>query len=361
MSRYAFALVLAACLLPWQQVNAELKAYRINSFEYYRLLDFLRLDEQIKAQIHPLRLTAVITKGNVQARLAFGEPYYFINKTKMEIKLPPVYVKSELFIPRELTEELIADFRMPIAYKFSKEKLTTVRKDIQKLPDKLDFIVLDPGHGGKDPGAPGFGGEKEKDIVLRISRRVYRALKDEFPDTRIYVTRSRDIFLDLDERSRLANKKNAKNKFGIFLSIHANSTLSPRVHGFEIFYLSTNRDNEDSRELMLRENGSDDNEFVRKLEARLMNGQIQAESKVLAIQLHNAMVESLNGVVSSRGIKRADFAVLRGSLMPSVLIETGYISNKKEVGVLKSHRFKERFTEGLIRGIRKFINERPKL
>ena len=342
-------------------LSAELKSYRINSFEYYRLIDFLRLDKDIKAQIHPLRLTALIRKNNTTVKLSFGQSFYFVNSLKMELKLPPVYVKSELFIPRELTEELIADFRMPIEYRFTQEKLKAVAKKKLQLPEKLDFIVIDPGHGGKDPGAPGFGGEREKDIVLRLSRKLYRALKVAFPETRIYVTRSRDIFLDLDKRSRLANKKNTENKFGIFLSIHANSTLSPRVHGFELFYLSTNRQNEESRELMLRENGSPENKFIRKLESRLMNGQIQAESKVLAIQLHNAMVESLNGVVSSRGIKRADFAVLRGSLMPAVLVETGYISNKNEVQVLKSYRYKEKFTEGIIRGIRKFMKERPRL
>ena len=342
-------------------LSAELKSYRINSFEYYRLIDFLRLDSDIKAQIHPLRLTALIKKNNTAVRLSFGESFYFVNDLKMELKLPPVYVKSELFIPRELTEELIADFRMPIEYRFAKQKLKAVAKKRVKIPDKLDFIVIDPGHGGKDPGAPGFGGEREKDIVLRLSRNLYRALKIAFPETRIYVTRSRDIFLGLDKRSRLANKKNEANNFGIFLSIHANSTLSPRVHGFELFYLSTNRQNEESRELMLRENGGSENEFIRKLESRLMNGQIQAESKVLAIQLHNAMVGSLNGVVSSRGIKRADFAVLRGALMPAVLVETGYISNKNEVQVLKSHRYKEKFTEGIIQGIRKFIKERPRL
>ena len=69
----------------------------------------------------------------------------------MELKLPPVYVKSELFIPRELTEELIADFRMPIEYRFTKQKLKAIAKKRVKIPDKLDFIVIDPGHGGPDP------------------------------------------------------------------------------------------------------------------------------------------------------------------------------------------------------------------
>lgn len=235
-------------------------------------------------------------------------------------------------------------------------------KTTYKRKKRFDFIVLDAGHGGKDPGAFGYRGVKEKQITLKTTMAVYKVLKRKFPRTKIYLTRAGDKFKSLEYRSNVANRNSKRGRFGVFLSLHCNATLSLKTRGYEIYYLSVNPSNEESRRVMLREQGDRaDNRYVKILESILINEQIQSESKVLARQLNRAFLAHLRKHIRSRGVRRADFAVLRDSLTPAVLIEMGYITNKREAKLLQSSAYQKKFANSLADGLARFLRHRPGL
>lgn len=276
-----------------------------------------------------------------------------------------------IYFSREFVEEILTELALPVSYRFQKNNLLIVREKQREGALKLDFIFIDAGHGGKDSGALGFFDIAEKDITLSLARELKEKLSADFPQVEVSLTRSTDKFLRLEKRSEIANRrlvaratdghKNQPGKFGVFVSIHCNSTLSPRVRGFEIYYLAQNPDNKKMRELQLRENQSfEQSGYIRRLKAQLMNAQIQRESKTLARQVFKGLANHLDGMIKSRKVKKADFAVLRGSLMPAILIETGYLTNKDDLKKLKSDEYRKEFAVGVSRGIGMFLDELAK-
>lgn len=266
-----------------------------------------------------------------------------------------------VFFSREFVEEILTELSLPVSYRFQKNNLLIVREKVRDGMPKLDFIFIDAGHGGKDSGALGFFDVAEKDITLTLALDLKEKLTADFPQVAIYTTRATDKFLRLEKRSDIANKKNLPGKFGVFISIHCNSTLSPRVRGFEIYYLAQNPDNRKMREIQLRENqGFEKSSYIRRLTAQLMNAQIQRESKTLARAVFKGLSNHLDGMIKSRKVKKADFAVLRGSLMPAILIETGYLTNKDDLKKLKSDAYRKEFAAGVSRGVGAFLNELAK-
>jgi len=232
--------------------------------------------------------------------------------------------------------------------------------------DRISFIVIDPGHGGKDPGAVGKGGLEEKEITLKVARYLEKMIKSRLSDIHILVTRSDDRFIELSRRTEIANRLLKKNENGIFLSIHVNSSLSSRISGYETFFLSQNPTNEDARNTAALENNViileekskrkkslDDVDYI---EAMMITTQIQKESSALAGSIQNGLAKK-NTKFASRGVKKADFFVLRGVLMPAVLIEVGYISNKKEARYLQKENHRETIADGIAEGVAMFIKK----
>jgi N-acetylmuramoyl-L-alanine amidase len=232
--------------------------------------------------------------------------------------------------------------------------------------DRISFIVIDPGHGGKDPGAVGMGGLEEKEITLKVARYLEKMIKSRLPDIRVLVTRSDDRFVELSRRTEIANRLLKKNENGIFLSIHVNSSLSSRISGYETFFLSQNPTNEDARNTAALENNviileekskrkksRDDVDYI---EAMMITTQIQKESSALASSIQDGLAKK-NATFASRGVKKADFFVLRGVLMPATLIEIGYISNKKEAQYLKKESHREIIADGIGEGVAIFIKK----
>lgn len=278
-----------------------------------------------------------------------------------ELDEPGAIDDDGLFFSREFVEELITELRLPVAYRFKANNLLIVRaRERQSMP-KLDFVVIDAGHGGKDSGALGYFDAAEKDITLALAHAVHRQLKADFPELKVFMTRTTDKFLRLERRSELANKKIGNDKFGIFISIHCNSTLSPKVKGFEVYYLAQNSDNTALRQMMLRENlRYERSGYIRQLKSRLMNAQIQNESKKLARGVFRSLANGLDGMIKARKVKKADFAVLRGSLMPAILIETGYLTNRDDLKTLGSEAYRTAFAQGVSKGVGVFLSELAK-
>lgn len=222
-------------------------------------------------------------------------------------------------------------------------------------------VVLDAGHGGKDPGAVG-NGVKEKDITLAVTLKVGKIL-EKHNDFQVEYTRKTDKTLTLDERPKLANKVNAN----IFVSIHCNSFANPRPFGTETFVLGISRDKENlevaKREnsvIFLEENyqekyqGYDPNNPESVVGMMLLQGEYKNQSINLASSIQKDFTNRLKR--NNRGVKEAGFLVLRYCAMPSVLIELGFISNKEETAYLKSEKGQSELAESIAKAILSYKN-----
>ena len=217
-------------------------------------------------------------------------------------------------------------------------------------------VVIDPGHGGKDYGAPGYlRGVHEKKIVLQIARRLAKKVREELK-LEVILTRNGDRFLTLEERTAFANTKNAD----LFISIHTNASRDRRAYGIETYFLNLATDEEAIRVAAMENATSTKNiSDLQKILYDLMQNAKINESSRLAGYVQSAVVRHLKnkryGRVKSKGVKQAPFYVLLGAQMPSILIETGFISNSRECKRLASPKFQERLAEGIIKGIRSYI------
>ncbi|MFQ5330284.1 MAG: N-acetylmuramoyl-L-alanine amidase [Thermodesulfobacteriota bacterium] len=216
-------------------------------------------------------------------------------------------------------------------------------------------IIIDPGHGGKDPGAVGRRGLKEKDVNLKIARKLKQALKRRFKG-KIILTRERDRYIPLEERTAIANTKGAD----LFLSIHANASPNRKARGVETYYLNFTTDEEAIR-LSARENSTSakqmsDLQFILN---DLMKTAKTNESVRLAANIQESIVSRLRKRyrrINGNGIKGAPFYVLVGTQMPSVLIEVSFISNREEETRLKTDAYLNGIVQGIATGLLAYIN-----
>ena len=210
-------------------------------------------------------------------------------------------------------------------------------------------IVLDPGHGGHDPGAVGPGGTYEKDVVLALSRRLARKLR-RLSDVEVIMTRDEDVFVPLPERAEKANARGAD----LFISLHANASPHPDRRGVETYYLNAASDSTAAaiaqRENMSLEDSSD-------LDLILLDLTIEANARYSSLLASKVQASNMEGIeplspkTSDLGVKTAIFYVLVGARMPAILIETGFISNPEEERLLKRPRYQDVVAEAIKSGI----------
>ncbi len=220
---------------------------------------------------------------------------------------------------------------------------------------RIDLVVLDPGHGGRDPGAIGRKGLKEKDVVMDVANRVARKLKKK--GIRVILTRSKDKFIPLDERTAIANR----NRADLFLSIHANAAFSRRASGFETFYVSEAVDDH-ARAVAAIENSV--LELERKSSRKKLDDTLHAilwdlaytEFRVESIEWGEILMRELTKNVrgEDRGVKPGPFYVLKGAQMPSLLVEIGFISNVVEENRLRKTSHREKIAEALADSILRY-------
>ncbi|MEK6532949.1 MAG: N-acetylmuramoyl-L-alanine amidase, partial [Nitrospirota bacterium] len=215
-------------------------------------------------------------------------------------------------------------------------------------------IVLDPGHGGKDPGARGLRGTEEKDITLRVALRL-RDLLSKQPGVRVLMTRDQDVFVELEERAKFANRHEAD----LFVSIHVNSHPSRSVKGIEIYHFGEAKDQR-ALEVAARENGtplSSTGVGWEYLVADLLTAKKIEESLELAWTTKESLVTHMNGhySVTDHGVKTAPFYVLRYTSMPSILAEIAYISNPSEEDLLRKNAFIRDVADSLLSGVKSFL------
>ena len=215
-------------------------------------------------------------------------------------------------------------------------------------------IVIDPGHGGRDPGAHGLRGTEEKDITLKVGLKLRDLLRKD-PAVRVLMTRERDLFVDLEDRARFANG----NEADLFLSIHVNSHPQRSVRGIEIYHFGEAKDQR-ALELAARENGTplgSTGVGWEYLVADLLTSKKIEASLELAWNTKEAMIAHLNGeyALVDHGVKTAPFYVLRFTSMPSILAEIAYISNAAEEDLLRTSGFTTRVAESLHEGVTAFL------
>jgi len=229
---------------------------------------------------------------------------------------------------------------------------TILTKDVP--PRTVMTIVIDPGHGGKDPGAIGRSGLQEKDVVLDIGKRLKKLL--EHQGQKVIMTRSDDTFIPLSERTQLANSRNAD----LFVSIHANANPKRSTKGVQVYLLGKASDAE-ARATASRENGDDDSQLTdldRIFNDMALDFRIN-HSISLAYQTHDAFLRTVGKQYSvvDLGVKRAPFYVLMKSTMPGILAEVSFISNPQEEARLKRASYRQSIAEALARGIQRYLVE----
>ncbi|CAB1072349.1 N-acetylmuramoyl-L-alanine amidase (EC [Olavius algarvensis Delta 1 endosymbiont] len=219
-------------------------------------------------------------------------------------------------------------------------------------------IIIDPGHGGRDYGAPGYlKGVHEKKVVLQIARRLAKMIRKELK-YEVYLTRDSDKFLTLEERTAIANTKSAD----LFISIHTNSHKDRRAYGIETYFLNLATDDDAIRVAAMENATSTKNisDLQTILSDLMQNAKIN-ESSRLAGFVQTSVVRHLKtkrySRIRDKGVKQAPFYVLLGAQMPAILVETGFISNPRECKRLITPKYQERLCEAIIKGIRTYIRE----
>lgn len=224
----------------------------------------------------------------------------------------------------------------------------------EKNPRKgLKRIVVDAGHGGKDPGAIGPRGTREKDVTLAMAKKLARHLRAAL-GCEVILTRDRDIYLPLEERTAIANRLNAD----LFISVHANASRNRKAYGIETYYLNFSK-NKAAVEVAARENNTSLEE-VGDLELILLDLMANAkinESSRLAAEVQGALVGKLKrkfSRVRNLGVRPGPFYVLLGATMPSILVETAFISNPTEEKRLKSAAYQDQAARAIAEGVRRY-------
>ena len=214
-------------------------------------------------------------------------------------------------------------------------------------------IVIDPGHGGKDPGCQ-IGGRYEKEITLNIARLLARKLREKM-GCEVFLTRDKDVFLSLEQRTAIANMKKAD----LFISLHVNAHKDRRIHGLETYFLNMATD-QSAVLVAARENATSEksiSDLQTILNDLMLNTKIH-ESSRLAHSVQTGMVGGLNKRypdIRSLGVKQAPFYVLIGAEMPAILVEVGFLSNSRERERLVDRAYQERITDGISDGIRRYM------
>jgi N-acetylmuramoyl-L-alanine amidase len=227
----------------------------------------------------------------------------------------------------------------------------------EKPPEPTFTIMLDPGHGGKDPGATGAGRVSEKDVVLAISKRVGKKLAARLP-VKVLYTRSSDVFIPLEERIAKANAAQAD----LFVSVHANASTNADLQGVETYYLNNTNDRATIRlaalENGLRPGGNSRSDSLSFLLSDLIQSGKEEDSIALANHLQESIVTRVRKhypAVRSLGVKKGPFYVLVGAHMPCVLVETAFLTHAVEGKYIARPEYQEALAEGLFLGVARFL------
>ena len=309
----------------------------------------------------------VIYFGDTKIKITANTSFVIINDKAYQLQNNVFQRKGEYYVPLDdlltlLTQQTNTDYSMDYAsmsislgsviQKIPIVETTDLNKEKKKW--QFDTIIIDPGHGGKDPGSVGYKGTKEKDIVLDVSKRLARKIQKNLR-VKTILTRDEDVFIRLQDRTKFANT----NEGDLFISIHVNSNESKKPYGFETYLLKPGR-NQEAINVALRENSVielEGNKFEKLTDEQLIQATIAQSGFVQYSEKFAALIqEEIDKRVQSRnrGVKQAGFYVLMGASMPNVLIELGYISNPNEEKKLNSSSYRDMLATSIYYAILKY-------
>jgi N-acetylmuramoyl-L-alanine amidase len=289
---------------------------------------------------------------------------------QLTFKLSRKIAASEMIKP-ENTNEILISLRTPgeevKALLESRRREIQVGLEEQRNRWKLDVIVIDPGHGGKDFGAVGVTRTREKDITLGIGLKLGKLIEKKLPDVKVVYTRKDDRFVELDRRGQIANEADGK----LFISLHCNAIRRKLnyIRGFEVYLLRLGR-TEEAIEIAERENA------VIKLEEGYQERyrDLMDENFILVTMAQSAHMKASEAFadiaqqqledklsIPNRGVKQAGFYVLVGAAMPKILLETAYISNSEDEKILRSISGQQAIAEALLDAVKRYKEEYEKL
>jgi len=225
---------------------------------------------------------------------------------------------------------------------------------------RIAAIILDPGHGGKDPGATGTHTEGketlksvEKDIALSTAKKLAALLTAAYPEKRVLLTRTDDTYPSLEDRVNIANKVPLKNNEAIiYISIHANASLSKNARGYEVWYLPP----ETQRELIDKDKYADAAEIIPILND-MLHAEFFSESTLIGRYIIDRFKETLGSRIPSRGLKAENWYVVRNARMPAVLVELGFVTNYDDARLMADDAVLKLYAEALYKGIADFVVE----
>ncbi len=345
MTLLLISMILSSMTLGYNNKSYEIEHKNIDKFVYYNLNDIKKV---VGFEIvgEPATDRFIIKYDGKRIVLIPDNQWAVFDSNIVNFPIPPKFKKDKLWIPLPFLEELFLHFlKLRIHKKGEKfvtnEAIHTIRK-----------IVIDPGHGGKDPGAVGPTKLYEKTIALKISKLVAELLEKELGITCL-LTRDTDVFIPLRKRALIANK----SKADLFLSIHCNAHKSREKHGTEVYFLSPAKTTW-ARAVEARENASikwEEKEQTGDVESILWD-LAQTEFLKESNDLSGKLVNSLSGAIKTknRGVKQANFYVLRGVYMPACLLEIEFISNRKGEKNLRNKKYQQKVAQGILQGVREF-------
>ncbi len=303
----------------------------------------------------------IFSNNNKKIKFILNSNYFSIGDLVYTSFSKNKFINNELYISEEVFYGLL-NYIINENYSLTKhidKSFLKIYKKLEIVPEEISIknIIIDPGHGGYEYGAHGVILEYEKFYNLEISKLLKKLLKKKFPNLNVILIRNNDDLISLEERSTQSVKQLQISKNTIFISIHCNSVKGKLTspNGFEIYYLDQNEDAENQREKKIIEEkliNTTRSYIIQKIHSNLYLSVVQRRSIQLADSIEYTLKESLSNRIQSRGVKRANFHVLRKNYMPSVLIEVGFITNEEDLKIIANKDMQFKIVQGIIEGIK---------
>lgn len=344
-----------AYLIKGVEKDIETREIEINGKDYVLLVDVCTANG-IEWEWDSISRKITLRKNGNEAVFLVGSKYYSAGEKIKRLSAPVCMKGGTLYVPLKFAKYTIKRLfdlgkkTLTVEKALYEPKAKETKKPLQKRY-KIEKVVIDPGHGGKDPGAIGRTGLKEKDIVLNVSRWIKEELEENGMD--VIMTRDCDEFIPLGRRTKIANENNAD----LFISVHANANRARWLGGFEVYYLSEATD-DNARALASSENSVlkyEEDSFVghtKNLDAIVWDLMF-TENREESIELAGFICQEVERRLELKGnkVRSARFYILKGAEMPAVLVELSYLSNKWDEKNLKKSYYRQKLAEGIVAGI----------
>ena len=321
-------------------VNEGIPSYSLNGTTYYALIPLCNL-RGINWQYDTFTRSVVLKKDSHTINLSVGDSLVLVDGRTQFLSRPVDMYQGTIVVPYKFKEDVI-DVLFKEYYPIHKKiSLARIRK-----------IVIDPGHGGYDPGTMGKStGLREKDVNLDLAKRLGNLLKSE--GVEVVYTRTTDRFIPLQTRVDIANRSGAD----LFVSIHSNANRVRSMNGFEVYYVApsvndSSRAVTSARSVGIDLDNSDFASHSLELKATLWD-MIYTFNRAESIELSHSICRVINNNCETKviGVKAARYYVLKGVRMPAVLIEVGFLSNSSEERMLKNAFYRQKIAESIMEGI----------